>query len=109
MRRARHEREDSDEENEIPKMELTKCIRERELREQDEQAYASEEMQSADDEDSDATIDYDLSDSMLIEGVQKVATESEGAKQTRSKRTQRSKKNQNLKLRTLLSAIAGMI
>ena len=109
VRRARHEREDSDEENEIPKMELTKRIRERELREQDEQAYASEEMQSADDADSDATIDYDLSDSMLIEGVQKVATESEGVKRTRSKRTQRSKKNQNLKLRTLLSAIAGMI
>ena len=108
VRRACHEREDSAEENEIPIMELTKRIRERMLRE-DEQAYVSEEMQSADEADSDATIDYAVSDSMLIEKVHKVETEPENVEQTKSKRTQRSGKDHNIKLRTLLSTIAEMI
>ena len=86
VRRAQHEREDSDFENEIPKMELAKRIRARELREQDEQAYASEEMQSASDAESEATIDYDISDSMLIDEVQKCASQVTGAKIFKSKK-----------------------
>ena len=109
VRRAQHEREDSDSENEIPKMELAKRIRARELREQDEQAYASEEMQSASDAESEATIDYDISDSMLIDEVQKCASQVTGAKIFKSKKSSRSKKDQSVKLKTLLSAIAGMI
>ena len=109
VRRAQHEREDSDSENEIPKMELAKRIRARELREQDEQAYASEEMQSASDAESEATIDYDISDSMLIDEVQKCASQVTRAKIFKSKKSSRSKKDQSVKLKTLLSAIAGMI
>ena len=109
VRRAQHEREDSDSENEIPKMELAKRIRARELREQDEQAYASEEMQSASDAESEATIDYDISDSMFIDEVQKCASQVTGAKIFMSKKSSRSKKDQSVKLKTLLSAIAGMI
>ena len=48
---ARRERENSDEEDNTPKIELAKRIHERELRQNAENAYASDEMLSESDAD----------------------------------------------------------
>ena len=72
--RTRHKREYSDVGDDIPKMELAKRIRECERRIEDN-ADASDEMPTASDVDSEATIDYYLADSMMIEGSQKQQTE----------------------------------
>ncbi|MET0106092.1 MAG: hypothetical protein ABW072_13265, partial [Sedimenticola sp.] len=107
VRRARHERDNSDSENEVPKMELSKRIRERELRERDEQANASEEMLSDSNVSSDATIDYDIHGSMVIDQVQTFKAKKN--KQSKSTKAQTASKKQKDKLKTLLSAIAGVI
>ena len=109
---ARCERDHSNDEDNIPTMEFTKRIRERklrELRENKENAYASDEMLSASDVDSKATIDYDFSDSMMVEEVQKHQSECGAHKKNYQKERPRSKKDRNMKSRTLFSAIAGMI
>ena len=105
---ARRERENSEDEDNIPKMELAKRIHERELRENAENAYTSDEMLSESDADSEATIDYDFSDSMMFEGVQKCQSEYEKHKKSDRKERHRSKKDRNERFKTLFSAIAGM-
>ncbi|MCG7876478.1 MAG: DDE-type integrase/transposase/recombinase [Candidatus Thiodiazotropha taylori] len=105
--RARHERENSDAEDFIPKMELAKHIRERE-REGEDNEYASDEMLSANDIDSEATIDYDLSDSMMVESIQKQQTKGRKPKILGHKTGKSAKKDRNAKFKTLFSAIAGM-
>ncbi|MCG8077549.1 MAG: hypothetical protein JAY75_15095, partial [Candidatus Thiodiazotropha taylori] len=90
-----------------PKMELAKHIRERE-REGEDNEYASDEMLSANDIDSEATIDYDLSDSMMVESIQKQQTKGRKPKILGHKTGKSAKKDRNAKFKTLFSAIAGM-
>ena len=65
-------------------------------------------MLSESDADSEATIDYDFSDSMMVEGVQKCQSEYEKHKKSDRKERHRSKKDRNERFKTLFSAIAGM-
>lgn len=101
---ARCEREHS--EDNIPKMELAKRIRERELRENN--ACTSEEMPSASDVDSEATVDYDLTDSILIEEIKKYQAEDDKVDKNGLKSKKKTKKGRNVKFSTLFSAIANM-
>ena len=86
-------------------MELAKRIRERERRIEDN-ADASDGMLAASDVDS--TIDYDLSDSMMVKRIQKQQTEGVKLRNLDHEMRRRNKKAKNTKIRTLLSAIAGM-
>ena len=89
------------------KMELAKRIRECERRIEDN-VDTLDGMLTASDVDSEATIDYDLSDSMMVEGIQKQQTEGVKLRNLDHEMRRRNKKAKNTKIRTLLSAIAGM-
>ncbi|MCG8045975.1 MAG: RNase H-like domain-containing protein [Candidatus Thiodiazotropha endolucinida] len=105
---ARREREDSDEEGNIPKMELAKRVHDRELRENAENAFASEEMQTASDADSEATIDYDPSDAIMIDEIRKCQATVGKDEKNDLRRKKKTKKGRNTKVKTLLSAIASL-
>ena len=105
--RIRREREYSDAGDDIPKMELAKRIREHERRTEDN-ADASDGMLTASDVDSEAIIDYYLADSMMGEGIQKQQTAGVKLRNIDHKMRRRNEKAKNTKIRTLLSAIAGM-
>ena len=108
----RREREDSDDEEDIPLMELAKRLKARECREAEERAPMSSESNSpsdTSDTESMGTIDYELSDSMLVDQVKALSAEtSVGTK--RLAKLKRSKRDREIKgkVRTLLSAIAEM-
>ena len=112
---ARKEREDSDNEEDIPLMELAGRLRERDRRENGQQSenceiadneYTSEDVQSRSDSD---TVDYDLSDSMMVDEVK--ATASPKVKRTeyiRSRNQRKSSRGKKAQVKNLLNAIAGM-
>ena len=108
----RREREDSDDEEDIPLMELAKRLKARECREAEEKAPMSSESNSpsdTSDTESMGTIDYELSDSMLVDQVKALSAEtSVGTK--RLAKVKRSKRDREMKgkFRTLFSAIAEM-
>ena len=108
----RREREDSDDEEDIPLMELAKRLKARECREAEEKAPMLSESNSpsdTSDTESMGTIDYELSDSMLVDQVKALSAEtSVGTK--RLAKVKRSKRDREMKgkFRTLFSAIAEM-
>lgn len=65
-------------------------------------------MLTASDADSEATIDYDLSDSMMVEEIQKCRGDGKNPKETLVKKTRKSKHYRDAKFKALFSAIAGM-
>ena len=65
-------------------------------------------MLTASDADSEATIDYDLSDSMMAEEIQKCKEDGTNPKETLVKKTKKSKHFCDAKFKALFSAIAGM-
>ena len=112
---ARKEREDSGDEEDIPPMELALRLREQKMREEEENivhdnaghAYASDDMRSLDESDSDATVDYDYSDSMMVNEVKTHLPKEENTEIIRSKRLKKSK-SESAQVKTLLNAIAGL-
>ena len=90
----RRECDDSDEEDDIPPMELRKRIRNRERRKREETSPISDNDGMLSDADSTETIDYDLSDYMNVDAI-------------RNKRNGVAKVCQN-KVKTLFSAIVDM-
>ena len=67
----RRERDDSDEEDDIPPMELGKRIRNRERREREETSPISDNDSVLSDADSMGTVDYDWSDYMNVDALTK--------------------------------------
>ena len=117
---ARREREDSGDEDDIPLMELATRLRERkrrgkednqgpeEHREFEENAYASDDRHSLSWADSEATVGYDQSDSMIVQEVTTSVPPRVKPEAVRSKSRTRSRGDQKLKVKTLLNAIARM-
>ena len=117
---ARREREDSRDEEDIPLMELATWLRERKRREKEdnqgpeehceseENAYASDDMHSLSGADSEARVDYDQSDSVIVEEVTTYVPPRVKPEIVRSKTRTRSRGDQKVKVKTLLNAIAGM-
>ena len=64
----------------------------------------SDDVGASSDTDSVKTIDYDWSDSIMVEGVQNPSPDSGKPR----KRSYRSRKDREDKMKTLFSAIAGM-
>ena len=101
-------------------MELAKRLRERkrgekednqgpeEHLESEENAYASDDMHSLSGADSEATVNYDQSDSMIVEEVTTYVPPRVKPETVRSKTGAKSRGDQKVKVKTLLNAIAGM-
>lgn len=114
---ARNEREDSGDEEDIPLMELAARLRARERRvnenesdnngKSEENAYASDDMHSLSGSDSEATVDYDYSDSMVVNQVQNDLPKKKYSERIRGKRSKRSFDKKKVQVKTLLNAIAG--
>ena len=90
----RRERDDSDEEDDIPPMELRKRIRNRERREREETSPISDNDSVLSDADSMGTVDYDWSDYMNVDAIT-------------NKRNGVAKERQ-IKVKNLFSAIVDM-
>ena len=91
------EREDSDDEEDIPLMELAKCFKARECHEAEEKAPISSESNSqsdTSDTESMSTIDYELSDSVLVDQVKALPAETsvENKRLAKVKRSKRDRK-----------------
>ena len=93
--RGRERREK--EENEVPEN----------SRESEENAYASSDMHSLSGSDSEATVDYDYSDSMLVNEVEHRLQKKETPETIRIKNQKQSEQGRKTQVKTLLNAIAG--
>ena len=103
-KKYRRERENTSDEEDIPLMELSKRLKNRESRVAAGDPRMSDDVDASSDTDSVKTIDYDWSDSMMVEGVQNPSPDSGKPR----KRSYRSRKDREDKMKTLFSAIAGM-
>ncbi|MEW8548330.1 MAG: DDE-type integrase/transposase/recombinase, partial [Candidatus Thiodiazotropha sp.] len=113
---ARNEREDSGDEDDIPLMELAARLRARKRRENEtsesgnheseDNAYASEDMHSLSGSDSEATVDYDYMDSMMVVQVHNCLQKKETPEAVRARKLKRTCKDKSKQFRTLFNAIA---